>query len=119
MFLCAPLEKLGDEVRLASEGTMDVSAAAKFVDGWGMWERGRCEGIVRALEVIEGRLSDGRITEEQREVLLVVGDSLRQANTRRPSRVPAQESRILRRVGAARQLLRRSSGQPASSLTLD
>ncbi len=53
-----------------------IRDADKFVYAWGMWERGRSDGITLATEMVEKFLCDDVRSAQQREVLLALYDSL-------------------------------------------
>lgn len=45
---------------------MDINDAEKFVYAWGMWERGRSDGIALAIQMVERRLCGEGMVEGQR-----------------------------------------------------
>ena len=61
---------------------MGIKDAEKFIHEWGIWERGRLDGIAQAMEMVEILLVHEGCTVEQRDVLLNLYDSLVQAKTR-------------------------------------
>lgn len=61
---------------------MGIKDAEKFVQEWGIWERGRLDGIAQAIEMVEMLLVHEGRTAQQREVLLKLYDSLVQAKIR-------------------------------------
>jgi len=60
----------------------DISQAEKFVYGWDMWERGRSAGVGHVIDKIDALLRREVITAEQRDVLVVLRDSLRHGRSR-------------------------------------
>jgi hypothetical protein len=60
----------------------DISQAEKLVYGWDMWERGRSAGVGHVIDKIDALLRREVITAEQREVLVVLRDSLREGRSR-------------------------------------
>jgi hypothetical protein len=61
---------------------MDINDAEKFVYAWGMWERGRSDGIAQAVEIVEKLVCREGMTAQQRDVLCSLYDSLLKANIR-------------------------------------
>jgi hypothetical protein len=57
---------------------MNIDDAESFVYAWGLWERGRAEGIEHAIEMVENRLCREGTNAQQREVLIDLYDSLRE-----------------------------------------
>jgi hypothetical protein len=62
---------------------MDINDAEKFVYAWGMWERGRSDGIALAIQMVEKLLCGEGTTEGQREILVGLYNSLREAKNHR------------------------------------
>jgi hypothetical protein len=55
---------------------MDINDAEKFDYAWGMWARGRSDGMAQAVEMIEKFLCREGMTAQQRDVLGSLYDSL-------------------------------------------
>lgn len=62
--------------------------AEKFVRAWGIWEQGRSRGVAEAVETVDKFLCAGGLTEEQREILLRLYDSLLESNRHSVPAVP-------------------------------
>jgi hypothetical protein len=60
----------------------DISQAERFVYGWDMWERGRSAGVGHVIDKIDALIRRDVITAEQREVLVVLRDSLHEGRFR-------------------------------------
>ena len=58
---------------------MDINDAEKFVNVWGMWERGRSNAMAESIEMVEKFLCRDGQTAQQREALLALYDSLIEA----------------------------------------
>lgn len=57
---------------------MNIDDAEDFVYAWGLWERGRSEGIAHAIEMVKNRLWRKDTNEQQREILIELYESLRE-----------------------------------------
>ncbi|MGD1174398.1 hypothetical protein ACKUVQ_19325 [Mycobacterium seoulense] len=65
---------------------MDVNSfrgAEQFIQLWCLYERGFAEGMAAAIRVVEELMCGDDTTDHQREVLLVLADSLRKAKKTR------------------------------------
>ncbi len=62
---------------------MDINDAEKLIYAWGMWERGRSDGIALAIEMVERLLGGEGTTAGQREILVRFYDSLWETKNQR------------------------------------
>jgi hypothetical protein len=62
---------------------MDLNDAEKMIYAWGMWERGRSDGIALAIEKVERLLCQEEMNGQQRKVLLGLYDSFLDAKAYR------------------------------------
>jgi len=62
---------------------MDLNEAEKMIYAWGMWERGRSDGIALAIEKVENLLCQRDVSGQQRTVLLGLYDSFLEAKAYR------------------------------------
>ena len=63
---------------------MDINDAGKFGYAWGIWERGRSDGIAQAIEMVDRLLCREEMTTQQRQVLRSLYDSLLKTKIRLP-----------------------------------
>jgi hypothetical protein len=62
---------------------MDLNEAEEMIYAWGMWERGRSDGIALAIEKVENLLCQQDVSGQQRTVLLGLYDSFLEAKAYR------------------------------------
>lgn len=62
---------------------MEFNDAEKMIYAWGMWERGRSDGIALAIEKVERLLCQEEMSGQQRKILLGLYDSFLDAKAYR------------------------------------